>query len=157
MKTIRSMGYAGIASLTLAFLSPSVSMADNAYERSSGSNGITVHRVSHNLAAGQQYTATESGYKWGRKAPATDSGATWTDSPATQSGFKWGSKNLGETANGVTGRDLTATESKSRWRRSDVAEQTKSRWRRSDVADQAKSRWRRSDVADQTRSRWRRS
>ena len=157
MKTMKKVGYAGIAGLALALLNPSLSMAESSFERSGSLEGSTVHRVSHSLAGGESYTVTSmpSGNRWGKEAVTTIHDSSWATESSRQGGNRWGSNT--DAKQGRTERSELATQTGNRWRRSDIAEQAGNRWRRSDSAEQAGNRWRRSDIAEQAGNRWRRS
>ncbi len=155
MKTMKKVGYASIAGLALALLTPSLSMADSAFDRSGSSEGSTVHRISHDLAMNESYTLTSaSGNRWGKEAVPTLRDSSWATEARAQGGNRW-SHTPSETSQ-ASSSDF-AKKSGNRWRRSDNAEQAGNRWRRSDIAEQAGNRWRRSDIAEQAGNRWRRS
>ena len=131
MKTLKKIGYVGLASAALLALTPSLTVAATPQEgpaSSEGSNNL-VHRVSHKLASAEQYTGSaSSGYKWGKQAPAAESKAIWAGSREAKSGYKWGNS---KAANNIA--PIAA---------SNHSEQAGSRWRR-DFSEQAGSRWRR--------------
>ena len=88
MKTIKMIGYAGIASAALALLVPTMSITESAQARTTNeeSSASVVHRVSHTLAADTKYTASvsSSGYKWGQKIEPVKSDVVWTGAEKTQ-------------------------------------------------------------------------
>jgi hypothetical protein len=121
MKTIKMIGYAGIASAALALLVPSMTITESAQARTTSEaiSASLVHRVSHTLAAKTQYTAEQAGNPWGRS------------NVSEQAGNRWGRSNVSEQAG-------------NRWGRSNVSEQAGNRWGRSNVSEQAGNRWGRS-------------
>ena len=120
MKILKVVGYAGVASFALAIAANSLILAETPQLESVSaekSNNM-VHRVSHTLAAAQQYTGgTASGYKWGQENQSKTSEVTWDGSKDTASGYKWGKSNVSEQAG-------------SKWGRRDFAEQSGSKWGR---------------------------
>jgi hypothetical protein len=164
---IKTIGYVGAASVALALLAPSLSVADTV--QATDHSGNLVHRVSHALAADARYTApvSSSGNKWAEKPVSNDSKVIWADSDEPQSGYKWGQsngsvnldqavENVSEQAGNRWRRRDVSEQAGNRWRRRDVTEQTGNRWRRRDVSEQTGNRWRRRDVSEQTGNRWRR-
>ena len=137
MKTLKKIGYVGLASAALLALTPSLTVAATPQEgpaSSEGSNNL-VHRVSHTLASAEQYTGSaSSGYKWGKQAPAAESKAIWAGSREAKSGYKWGNSSV-------------ANESVISSANADYAKQTRSKWRR-DFTEQSRSKWRR-DFSEQ--------
>ncbi len=134
MKTIKMIGYAGIASAALVLLVPSMTITESAQARTTSENGSVsvVHRVSHTLAADTKYTAEQAGNRWGHS------------NVSEQSANRWGRSNVSE-------------QSANRWGRSNVSEQSANRWGRSNVSEQSANRWGRSNVSEQSANRWGRS
>ena len=154
MKTLRNIKYAGIASVAIALASPAVTLAESQLGASTGADksGNTIHRVSHSLAASQKYSvSTGAGYKWGKKAQATDSKAIWADSAPVHGGNKWGASNASVDQSAAPS---FAEQSGKRWGRRDFAEQSGYRWGRRDFAEQSGYRWGRRDFAEQSGYRW---
>jgi hypothetical protein len=117
MKTIKMIGYAGIASAALALLVPTMSITESAQARNTiEESSSVVHRVSHALAADTQYTAEQTGNPWGRT------------NVSEQAGNRWGRTNVSEQAG-------------NRWGRTNVSEQAGNRWGRTNVSEQAGNRW----------------
>ncbi|MDE0951914.1 MAG: hypothetical protein OSA45_11650, partial [Halioglobus sp.] len=134
MKTLKKIGFVGLASAALLALTPSLTVAATP-EDSADTSSNAVHRISHKLASSEQYTgSTTSGYKWGKKAPAAESKTIWAGSKEAKSGYKWGNSNSTKTITPVAASNQ-ATQAGSRWRR-DFSEQAGSRWRR-DFSEQA--------------------
>ena len=137
MRTIKIIGYAGIASVALAFSTNSLTQAETQLAHDLSFSAVektknVVHRVNHSLASSQHYSGNlPSGYKWGQDSQESNAAATWVDSVDAQGGSKWGSTN-------------TAEQSGSKWGRSNTAEQSGSKWGRSSTAEQAGSKWGRS-------------
>ena len=79
MKAIKMIGYAGVASAALALLVPAMSITESAQARSTSDTGAVsvVHRVSHNLAAGTQYSVEQAGNRWGRTNVSEQAGNRW--------------------------------------------------------------------------------
>jgi len=107
MKTIKMIGYAGIASAALALLVPSMSITESAQARTASeeSSASVVHRVSHSLATDTKYTAEQAGNPWGRT------------NVSEQAANRWGRNNVSEQA-------------ANRWGRNNVSEQAANRWGR---------------------------
>ena len=149
---IKTIGYVGAASVALALLAPSLSVADTV--QATDHSGNLVHRVSHALAADARYTApvSYSGNKWAEKAVSNDSKVIWADSDEPNSGYKWGKSNDSVNLNQTV--DNTAEQAGNRWGRRDVSEQAGNRWGRRDVSEQAGNRWGRRDVSEQAGNRW---
>ncbi len=78
MKTIKMIGFAGIAGAALALfvpsLTPEAAQARNTTEQSSVS---LVHRVSHSLAADSKYTSERAGNPWGRSNVSEQAANRW--------------------------------------------------------------------------------
>ena len=66
MNTIKAIKTAGLTSVAIALLTPSISMAEvDQTSATQGSHNL-VHRVSHSLADAKSYTRSgKAGYKWG--------------------------------------------------------------------------------------------
>ncbi len=128
MKTIKMIGYAGLASAALALLLPSMTITESAQARNTteASSVSLVHRVSHTLAADTKYNVAvmPSGYKWGQKAQTVNSELVWTGSGDSQSGYKWGKPSPIR---------LSAS--------SNFSEQAANPWGRRDFSEQAANPW----------------
>jgi hypothetical protein len=145
MKTIKTLGYAGVSSIAMALMAPSLSLADVS-QSSKGDAGNLVHRVTHSLAGNESYTTNgPSGYKWGRKAEQSNSKATWAESTAGRSGYKWGDATVTEPE-----AQAFAGNSSYQWGVRSFAEQAGYRWGVNSYADQTGYRWGVNSYADQT-------
>jgi len=127
MKTMKTFGYASLASLAFAVATPTLSFAETTEAQpTSAEANSTVHRVSHALATKQVYTSTgASGYKWGSKDSATNAKDVWATQPNTASGYRWGAGEKSPASSEKAGR----------------IEQTGKRWGRGSTADQTGKRW----------------
>ena len=145
MKTLKKMGFASLASVSLVVVAP-YTLAET-QERSASSS--TVHRVSHALANSQQYTnGAASGYKWGEHSQSKRSQSTWAGSTSNQSGYKWGEKN------GLNRSTATTEQTGKRWGRGNFSEQTGKRWGRGSFSEQSGKRWGRGSFSEQSGKRW---
>jgi hypothetical protein len=93
MKTIKMIGYAGLASAALALLVPTMSITESAQARNTSeeSSASVVHRVSHTLAADTKYTAEQAGNRWGRTNVSEQAGNRWgRTNVSEQAGNRWG-------------------------------------------------------------------
>jgi len=151
MTTIKSLSYAGIGSIALAMLTPSVSFAEAGQAAAANANtGNQVHRVSHSLAGASTYTGSTSGYKWGNKPPMTNTADTqWTDS-TTRSGYKWGNSS----SDSKPESQSYAGASSYQWGTMGVSDQSGYRWGVRNYSDQAGYRWGVRNNSDQTGYRW---
>jgi hypothetical protein len=162
---IKTIGYAGFASMALALLAPSINAADTV--QATDKSGSLVHRVSHALAAEARYTApvSSSGNKWAVKPLSNDSKAIWAESGKAQTGYKWGESNgsvdrsqpisnTSEQAGNRWGRRNVTEQAGNRWGRRNVTEQAGNRWGRRNVTEQAGNRWGRRNVTEQAGNRW---
>ena len=97
MKTIKIVGFASVASVALALTANAPSFAEPQSESGTVESGSVVHRVNHNLAIAERYTATApAGYKWARDAVDTDPSSMWVENTAPtdmRSGYKWSEEN----------------------------------------------------------------
>ena len=162
MNNIKTLGYAGISTIAMALMAPSMSLADMSQASKSEGSSL-VHRVSHSLAGSESYTTNgPSGYKWGRKVEQPESKAVWAESTASRSGYKWGDSTVAEreaqafagTSSYQWGVRSYAEQAGYRWGVSSYADQTGYRWGVSSYADQTGYRWGVSSYADQTGYRW---
>jgi hypothetical protein len=136
MNTFRMIGYMGITSFALAISANSPTVAETQADHGTvaeQSNNL-VHRVSHTLAAAEQYTGSvQSGYKWGQNVPSHgNSKAVWVDvdSVDTQSGYKWGRTNHIEQTGTKWGRRNDSEQAGTKWGRRNVSEQAGTKWGR---------------------------
>jgi len=134
MKTIKTLGYAGAASIAIAMMAPSMSFADAG--QVANANGTSshslVHRVTHSLAGSESYTSTsQGGYKWGRKAEQPESNAKWAGSTSARSGYKWGDSAASE----PEAQSFAGTSSYD-WGVQNFAEQSGYRWGLKDFSEQ---------------------
>ena len=130
MKIIRNIGYASLASIAIGAFTPSLSIADTEQANVSASNSV-VHRVSHTLATAQNYTESGySGYKWGKKVEASDTGVKWAESTSARSGYKWGSSTTSAVNEKPYSQPTTS-----------YSEQAANRWSRRNFSEQAANRW----------------
>ena len=139
MTTIKSLSYAGIGSIALAMLTPSMSFADTGQTAAANtaSTGSQVHRVSHSLAGASTYTGSTSGYKWGKSAPQSDSVSTkWADS-TSRSGYKWGNSTSDSRAESRS----YAGASSYQWGTMGFSGQSGYRWGMNSFSDQSGYRW----------------
>ena len=139
MNTKKSLGIAGIGSIALAMIAPSVSFADAG--QAAATNGTSshslVHRVTHSLADSQSYTSSgTAGYKWGKKIEQGQSDAKWAESTSTRSGYKWGDSSQ---ADGEA--QSYAGASAYEWGTMNFAGQAGYRWGMNSFADQSGYRW----------------
>jgi hypothetical protein len=156
MNTFRMSGYVGITSFALAISANSPTVAETQADHSMAaeqSNNL-VHRVSHTLAAAEQYTGSvQSGYKWGQKVQS-QSRESWNDSQEPSGGYKWGkSSTIVVDADRVTPSDY-AEQTRTPWGRRDFSEQTRTPWGRRDFSEQTRTPWGRRDFSEQTRTPW---
>ena len=95
MKTIKMIGYAGIASAALALLVPTMSITESAQARTTSeeSSASVVHRVSHTLAADTKYTVEQARQSLGAQLDVSE-----------QAGNRWGRTNVSEQAGNRWGR-----------------------------------------------------
>jgi hypothetical protein len=157
MNTFKFIGYAGVASIALAISTNSPTLADTTSDHGAVmvKSGNLVHRVSHTLAAAEEYTGNvPSGYKWGEKAQQGQSNKIWNSSEAPAGGYKWG--NYHDT---VLGMDQSSTpsfskETRNPWGRRDFSEQARNPWGRRDFSEQARNPWGRRDFSEQARNPW---
>ncbi|MEH6635089.1 MAG: hypothetical protein V7700_06190, partial [Halioglobus sp.] len=166
MKTIRSLSYAGIGSVFLAFLSSNAHAADTSQsELTNGTSHSLVQRVGHSLAGANTYTSSPSGYKWGNKTlQHDDAKAQWASSAHDRGGYKWGdsstraSTSESQSYAGTTSYQWGATnfskESGYRWGMKNFADQAGYRWGMKNFSDQAGYRWGMKNFADQAGYRW---
>ena len=152
MKTIKTLVYTGVSSLTVAVFAPSIGMAEvnkAVAATESGSHSL-VHRVSHSLADSESYTSNgPSGYKWGRKVEQNDAKVDWAGSTHARSGYKWGD----EATSGAKVQAY-ANNASYQWGVRSYADQTGYRWGLKNFADQTGYRWGLKNFADQTGYRW---
>ncbi len=154
MKTIKMIGYAGIASAALALLVPTMSITESAQARTTSeeSSASVVHRVSHTLAADTKYTASvSSGYKWGQKIEAVKSDVTWAGAEEPQSGYKWGKSSANVN---LSSSSSYAEQAGNPWGRRDFSEQAGNPWGRRDFSEQAGNPWGRRDFSEQAGNPW---
>ncbi len=152
MTTIKSLTYGGIGSIALAVLIPSMSFAETGQSAIADitDTGSRVHRVSHSLAEASAYTGGTSGYKWGNKAPRTNSANTqWADS-STRSSYKWGNSASDSKAESRS----YAGASSYQWGTMGVSGQSGYRWGVRNDSDQSGYRWGVRNDSDQTGYRW---
>ena len=153
MKTLKTTGYAAIGSLTLALMTPAISVAEvNQVNTNSASGSHSlVHRVSHSLADADNYTGgSDSGYKWGKQAARTESAdAQWADS-TTRGGYKWGNSATTE----KPASQSYAGSSSYKWGTMSFSDQAGYRWGQRSFSDQAGYRWGQRNFSDQTGYRW---
>jgi len=156
MKTIKMIGYAGIASAALALMVPSMNITESAQARTAveESSAAVVHRVSHTLAADTKYTASfsSSGYKWGQKIEPVKSDVVWTGAEnAQKSGYKWGKSSA---AVNLSASSSYAEQAGNPWGRRDFSEQAGNPWGRRDFSEQAGNPWGRRDFSEQAGNPW---
>ena len=136
MKTIKTLGYAGVGSIAMAFMAPTIGFAD-ASQASNADGSSLVHRVSHSLAGNENYTTNgPSGYKWGRKAEQTETKAAWAESSTGRSGYKWGDASIAEPE-----AQAFAGNSSYEWGVRSYAEQAGYRWGLNNFSEQTGYRW----------------
>ena len=149
MKTTKTLGYAGAASIAIAMMAPSLSFADagQVAKASGASSHSLVHRVTHSLAGSESYTSTsQGGYKWGRKAEQPESNAKWAGSTSTRSGYKWGDSAASEPAEAQSFAGASSYD----WGVQNFAEQSGYKWGLRNLADQTGYKWGLRNSADQT-------
>jgi hypothetical protein len=153
MRTIKIIGYAGIASVAAVLSLSSFVVTETAQARvvPESNAGTLVHRVSYNLAADTQYKSDSIGYKWGQKDHVTESDANWSGSTKPQGGYKWG-KSVERSVDGSN-----YEEARNPWARSSFSEQARNPWARSSFSEQARNPWARSSFSEQARNPWARS
>ena len=150
MNTYKAVKSAGLMSIAVALLVPSISMAE-ADQASASSSHNLVHRVSHSIADSKSYTRSGSaGYKWGKTAQPTESSAKWADNTPARSGYKWG--NTASTAKSEA--PAYAGASDYQWGSMSFSEQSVYRWGLRSFADQSVYRWGLRSFADQSVYRW---
>ena len=140
MTNIKALSYAGISSVTLALLAPSASFAG--VEQSEAVTGTNPHslvqRISHSLAEATEYTASASGYKWGKSALRSGSASTkWADSTSDHSGYKWG----GSASDIKRESQSYAGASSYQWGSMNFSEQSGYRWGMNSFSEQSGYRW----------------
>ena len=132
MKTLKIVGFASVASVALALTANAPSFAEPKPDSGTAEPGNVVHRVNHNLAVAEHYTAnTPAGYKWAQKGGNVNPSSMWVENSSAmdaRSGYKWSEENR-------------AQQSGSKWGRRNVAEQSGSKWGRRNVAEQSGSKW----------------
>jgi hypothetical protein len=157
MNTFRVMGYVGIASVALAISANTPTLAETQPDRGAvveKSNNL-VHRVSHTLAAAEQYTGSApSGYKWGQKARKNQSKENWSGSKESPSGYKWGKSSAAVVGVDRPDSSSYAEQTRNPWGRRDYSEQARNPWGRRDYSEQARNPWGRRDYSEQARNPW---
>jgi hypothetical protein len=155
MKSIKMIGYAGIASAALALLVPSMNITESAQARSASeeSSASVVHRVSHSLAADTKYTASvSSGYKWGLNIKPVETDRGWVaGAEEVQSGYKWGKSSANVT---LSSSSSYTEQALNPWGRRDFSEQALNPWGRRDFSEQALNPWGRRDFSEQALNPW---
>ena len=158
MKTLKIVGFASVASVALALTANAPSFAEPQSDSGTVEPGNVVHRVNHNLAIAEHYTAsTPAGYKWAQDGVEANLSSMWVDNTGTidaRSGYKWSEENRAEQSGSKWGRRNAVEQSGSKWGRRNVAEQSGSKWGRRNVAEQSGSKWGRRNVAEQSGSKW---
>ena len=151
MNTIKAIKTAGLTSVAIALLTPSISMAEvDQTSATQGSHNL-VHRVSHSLADAKSYTRSgKAGYKWGKTAETTESNAAWADNTPARSGYKWGSTN--STAKAET--QSYAGASNYQWGSMSFSEQSGYKWGLRNFSDQTGYKWGLRNFSDQTGYKW---
>ncbi|MFT4520506.1 MAG: hypothetical protein ACI9JM_002909, partial [Halioglobus sp.] len=131
MKTIRTIGYVGVA---LALTLPALSIAESqqAASASTENSGNIVSKVSHALAAEQRYTSNPAfSYQWGQRTQSIEPQADWSVSTDASSGYRWAEDGA------------LNSESKR------VAEQSGRGWGRNSISEQAGRGWGRNSISEQ--------
>jgi hypothetical protein len=137
MNNSKALKYAGISSITLALLSPSLSLADAS--QSNGAIGHSfVHRVSHSLADANAYTGgSNSGYKWGKKAGQTDTNARGANGASDRGSYRWGNSTPVENSDARNYAGATSYQ----WGTMSFPEQSGYKWGIRSYADQSGYKW----------------
>ena len=88
MNTYKAIKSAGLTSIAIALLTPSLSLAEADQNGATETHNL-VHRVSHSIADSKAYTRSGSaGYKWGKKVEPTKSNAQWAKNTPARSGLR---------------------------------------------------------------------
>ena len=151
MNTLKAIRSAGLTSVAIVLLTPSISMAEVDQTSASQSNHNLVHRVSHSLADAKSYTRSgKAGYKWGSSTEATESNSSWADNTPARAGYKWGNTNStsNEEAQSYAGN------SNYQWGSMSFSEQSGYRWGLRSFSDQSGYRWGLRNFSDQSGYRW---
>ncbi len=91
MTTYSAAKLATLGGLTLALLSPNLTLAGSEQTASAEGSQNLVHRVSHSLADAKSYTRSgNAGYKWGKTTQPATATSEWADNTPAQAGYKWG-------------------------------------------------------------------
>jgi hypothetical protein len=155
MNTFKVIGFAGIASVALAISANSPTLAETQADQGAVKSNNQVHRVSHRLAAAEQYTVgTSSGYKWGQKARRNLTKDNWNGTGQSRNGYKWGnsSSTVVDVEQAFPSNNVEQT--RNPWGRRDFSEQTRNPWGRRDFSEQTRNPWGRRDFSEQTRNPW---
>ena len=146
MDTYKAIKSAGLTSIAIALLTPSLSLAEPDQNGATETHNL-VHRVSHSIADSKAYTRSGSaGYKWGKKVEPTKSNAQWAKSTPARSGYKWG--NTATAAE--TEAQTYAGSSDYQWGSMSFSEQSAYRWGLRSFAEQSAYRWGLRSFADQS-------
>ena len=137
MNTIKNFGCAGISSIVLSLLAPSVSFAEAAVNNEPSTHSL-VHRVSHSLAGADAYTSSRTaGYKWGQVSEQNESSkAKWSGSNSVRSSYKWGDDSAAKPES-----KSYAGASSFQWGTMNFSDQSGYRWGARNFSDQAGYRW----------------
>ncbi|MDC0362357.1 hypothetical protein OAN12_04865 [Halioglobus sp.] len=108
MKTLKIVGFASVASVALALTANAPSFAEPQSDSGTVEPGNVVHRVNHNLAIAEHYTAsTPAGYKWAQDGVEANLSSMWVDNTGTidaRGGYKWSEENRAEQSGSKWGR-----------------------------------------------------
>jgi hypothetical protein len=134
MKTLKVVGFASLASVALALTANAPSFAEPQADSGTVEPSNVVHRVNHNLAVVEHYTASApAGFKWAQDGADANLSSMWVEntSPAdARSGYKWSEDNRTQQSGSKWGRRNAVEQSGSKWGRRNVAEQSGSKWGR---------------------------
>ena len=139
MNTLKLLSYAGIGSIALAVLAPTLSFAETdqvSAENSTNAHSL-VHRVSHSLADAGAYTSGTSGYKWGKKTQQSNSANTQWAQSSSRGGYKWGSAAPTSTPESQS----YAGEPSYQWGAMSFSDQSGNRWGMRSFSEQSGNRW----------------
>ncbi|MEH6585281.1 MAG: hypothetical protein V7720_01925, partial [Halioglobus sp.] len=149
MNTYKAIKLAGLTTVAVTLLVPSISMAEVDQTAQSGQN--LVHRVSHSLADAKSYTRSgNAGYKWGKSSQANESEAQWADNTPARSGYKWGNTSSEPKADSPS----YAGTSNYQWGSMSFSEQSAYKWGLRSFADQSAYKWGLRSFADQSAYKW---